>query len=210
MCENRSRRLSVIWKVWKPPIERPAIARCSRSGIGPEGRIDERDQGIGDVRLEGRRHLLHHPLARFRRGRRRGAGRARGRLAGAPRVAIGHHHDHRFGLALGDQVVEDEVRAPLPDPAGLVFPAAVLQVEHGIAHLDLRVVAGRQVDQRVAPATGRLRRVPDLTDLPVGHVLDRIVVGASLRHLDGAGVPAPTEERVAAGVGELGAIDDHR
>ena len=146
--------------------------------------------------------------ARGRRARRRG--RIRGRLAGAPRVAVGHHHDHRLGLALGDQVVEDEVGAPLPDPAGLVLAAAVLQVEHGIARPGLRVVAGGQVDQRVPPRPGRLRRVPDLADLSVRHVLDRVVVGARLRHLDGARVLAPAEERMAARVGELRAVDDHR
>ena len=33
MYANRSRCLSVIWNVCMPPMESPAIARCSRSGI---------------------------------------------------------------------------------------------------------------------------------------------------------------------------------
>ena len=31
--EKRSRRLKVIWNVWIPPIEKPAIARWSRSAM---------------------------------------------------------------------------------------------------------------------------------------------------------------------------------
>jgi prevent-host-death family protein len=33
---------------------------------------------------------------------------------GLARVTIGHHHDHRLGFALGDEIVQDEVRPPLP------------------------------------------------------------------------------------------------
>ena len=35
-----------------------------------------------------------------------------------------------LALSLGDQVVEDEVGMALLDPAGLIFAAAVLQIEH--------------------------------------------------------------------------------
>ena len=40
----------------------------------------------------------------------------------------------------GNQVVEDEVGVVLADPAGLVLAAAVLQVEHRVAFLQLGVV----------------------------------------------------------------------
>ncbi len=33
MYENRSRWSSVIWNVCPPPMDSPAIARCSRSGM---------------------------------------------------------------------------------------------------------------------------------------------------------------------------------
>ena len=68
----------------------------------------------------------------------------------------------------------------LPDPAGLVLAAAVLQVEHRIPLRPLLVVTGRRVDQRVAPRAGHLRVVPDLADLSVRHVLDRVVGRAGL------------------------------
>jgi len=46
--------------------------------------------------------------------------------------AVGHDDEHRFGLGIRDQVVEDLVRSREPLPFSLVPADAVQQVEHGI------------------------------------------------------------------------------
>ena len=56
-------------------------------------------------------------------------------------------------LPAGDQVVEDEVGMALPDPAGLIFAAAVLKIKHRVTRLGLRVIARRRVDQGMTPAS---------------------------------------------------------
>ena len=172
------------------------------------GRVDERDEGLRHVVLERLGHVLHG-LPHLRRAERL-SGQVGRDLAGAPRVAVGHHDDHRLAASRRDQVVEDEVRASLADPAGLVLAAAVLQVEHRVARLRLLVVVRREVDERVAPGAGHLRVVPDLAHLAVRHVLDVVVVDARLGDLDGARVLAAAEERVAALVVHLDAVDDQR
>src|SRR5690606_32940378 len=106
-------------------------------------------------------------LGRLRAGRRHEAARAEdgAALAGLRRVQVVHHDDHRDGLPLGDQVVEDDVDVALPVPAGLVLTPAVEQVEHRIASAGVRVVVGRRVDVGAAPLAGDLREVPLLRDL---------------------------------------------
>ena len=49
------------------------------------------------------------------------------------RVALRHHDDHRHGFALGDHVVEDDVRPAVHHPAVLRLAVAVEQVEHRVA-----------------------------------------------------------------------------
>ena len=48
------------------------------------------------------------------------------------RPAVGHDDDHRHGLLVGVEVVEDHVRRTAARPLVLVAADAVQQVEHGI------------------------------------------------------------------------------
>ena len=98
---------------------------------------------------------------------------------------------------------------PLPRPARLVLAAAVLQVQDRIARVAIVVVTGRGVDEGATPVLGRLGEVPALADLAVRHVLGEIEVDALLRDLDAAGVLAGPVERVARGVVDLRAVDEH-
>ena len=191
-----------------PAHRQPGHGAVVAIGERPVGRVDERDQRLRDVVLERLRHVLHG-LPHLGRAERL-AGQVGYGLAGLPSVAVGHHDDHRPATAGRDQVVEDEVRTPLPDPPGLVFAAAVLQVEHRVTRLRLLVVVRREVDERVTPGAGHLRVVPDLAHLAVGHGPDRVVVRAGLRHFHGARVLAAAKERVTAGVAHLRAVDDQR
>ena len=67
------------------------------------------------------------------------------------RVAVGHHHDHRFATLGRDQIVEDEVRIALTHPAGLVLACTMLQIENWIAHVRFRIVIGRQINEGMPP-----------------------------------------------------------
>jgi hypothetical protein len=80
---------------------------------GSIGRIDHRNQLLDDDLLEGTGVAL---AISWRLGR----------SAGSDSVAFLHDNDHRPGLALGDQVVEDEVYPALPAPTRLIFAAAML------------------------------------------------------------------------------------
>jgi hypothetical protein len=175
-------------------------------GQGPEGRIDVRDEGLRHVVLERPGHLLQGP-PRLRRPQRPPR-QVRLGLAGPPRIAVRHDNDHRLALPLGVQVVEDEVRAALPGPARLVLAASVLQVEDRIARPRLRVVVRRRVDEGMTPAPRHLGVVPDLTDLAVRHVLDRIVVRARFRNFNRARPAVAAEVSAAPGIGDVGPVDD--
>ena len=48
-------------------------------------------------------------------------------------IQVVHHDNHRFGLLLGDQVIQDEIDVALRVPALLVFAPAVKQVENRVA-----------------------------------------------------------------------------
>jgi hypothetical protein len=130
------------------------------------------NEGLRHIIFECCGHVLHG-LEHFRRPKGLGEQIDR-RLAGAVRVAIGHHHDHRLAILRCDQVVQDEIRVALANPSGLVFTGAMLQVEDRIACLGLCVVVWRQINQRMPPRPPYLRAVPNLPDLAVGQVLNRI------------------------------------
>ena len=98
----------------------------------------------------------------------------------------------------------------LPDPAGFVLAAAVLQVEDGVALLLIGVVAGRRVHHDVARLPRHLGLVPARADLAVGHVLGVVEIHALLGDLDPARRLAGAEEGVAAGVVDLDAVHDER
>jgi hypothetical protein len=93
----------------------------------------------------GKSHRNHRAGGALRRAARARDGRRdvlRGDLVS---VAVGHHHDHGPGLALGDEVVEDLGRAAHAGPGVFVAAAAVQQVEHRVT-LRAGAVAGWRVD----------------------------------------------------------------
>ena len=73
-----------------------------------------------------------------------------GAVLGAVRDAAAHDDDHRLGLALGNEVVEDDVGEALIDPAGLILAAAVLEVEDGEALVAVHLVLRRSIDEQCA------------------------------------------------------------
>src|SRR4029453_6717082 len=99
-----------------------------------------------------------------------------------------------------DDVVNNDVVASLPDPAGFIFSATVLQVEHRVTLLRLRIVVRRKVDERMAPRAGDLRVVPDVAHLAVGHVLNGVVSRTRLGDFNHAGVAGAAKEGFAAGI----------
>ena len=149
---KRSRCARPKFSDWPPPIDSPARARLSRSvfteyrdsiaGITSSSRSCSKTANAGAV--------------------------AKTLPSGAVvllRPAVGHDDDHRHGLAVGDQVVEQDVGLGEALPLRLVAADAVQQVEHGIL-LVLRV-AGRRVDVHLAPRADRLRVVLDHLQLAV-------------------------------------------
>ena len=80
-----------------------------------------------------RQHFLDEDLfdrgVRFR-ARRAAAGRLMGRRLIRQRhrsdgIKSIHDDEHGLGLAGVDEIVQDEIRVPLPRPIGLILPAAV-------------------------------------------------------------------------------------
>ena len=122
-------------------------------------------------------------------------------------VAALHHHNHRYGLAVGNGVVHDVLHVALLRPACLVLTHTVLQVEHGIAfllHL-LQLILGGGVDHGMAPCFRRLRPVVDAAYLTVGDTLLRTVVVAlgTLGNLDAASLAVAAEECLRRWVDEV-------
>ena len=117
------------------------------------GGLDERDDVLQQLVVEGilggvRRHDLT--------AGRRPAGR--------------HDDDHRHGLLLRQQIVEDVVRPADGGPGDRRIAAAVNQVEHGKAPGPL-LVSRRRIDVHLTPrVVERFGRVADEPDSAVRHV----------------------------------------
>ena len=67
-------------------------------------------------------------------------------------MTIRHDEDHRYGLALGDEVVKDDAGAAEVLPFVLVASHSMEKVEDRILFLRIRLIACRCVD--VHPAVG--------------------------------------------------------
>mgnify|MGYP003291120470 CR=1 FL=1 len=93
-------------------------------------------------------------------------------------VAVGHNDDHRLGLALGDEVVEDLRGAAGAEPGLLIAAHTVEEVEDGVSGL-AALVAGRGVNGHTAVHPEHVGVVPDPGDGAVRDVLDDVVVGAA-------------------------------
>lgn len=83
-------------------------------------------------------------------------------------------------FALGDEVIQNEVGPALVDPALLVFPVAVLEVEHRVGLGIVLHVAGRGVDQAAFQQAYRRGKVVILGDGAVGHVLAQVEIHPGL------------------------------
>ena len=79
------------------------------------------------------------------------------------RPAIGHDDDHRHGLLVGVQVVEDHVGRTAPRPLVLVAADAVQEIENRI--FLVLGVARRRVDLRLSLRADRRRVVLDRLQL---------------------------------------------
>ena len=102
---------------------------------------------------------------------------------------------------------QNQVRATLVPPAGLILERAVLQIQHGVSRAGVIIVVGRRVDKTAARGVGAPGRVKDLAELAMRNVLERVGVLVLGRDLDGAAPAAGSEVGLAAGVRDLGAID---
>ena len=160
-------------------------------GERAERAVDGRDQVVDHHLLEGREDETERaPRPRW----------LRRLLTRFHRVTFVHDNDHRHSLLRGDQVVQDQVRAPLFRPARLILAAAVLQVQHGIPRLQIVVVIRWRVHERPPPRRHRLRVVAEVAHLSVWRVLHRVIVHPRLWNLDAAELPPHPEERVATRV----------
>ena len=87
-------------------------------------------------------------------------------------VAVGHHHNHRHTLALGDEVVHNLRRASEVAPRRLVATVSVQQIHHGEALL--AVILRWQID-RHAPLLAECRAVvPHSAEHSVGNIVHRV------------------------------------
>ena len=177
-----------------------SIRKCS------ERRINVGNEDLRHVIFERRSHVLHR-LQHFGRTEWL-SGQIRRSLAGTPGVPIGHDDNHGLAASRRDQIVENEVRATLPDPTRLILSATMLEIEHRIVHLGLGVIVGRKIDERVPPRSRHLRVVPNLTHLSVGHILNRIVSRTWLRNLHCTRVLASAKKRMTVGIADFRTIND--
>ena len=93
-------------------------------------------------------------------------------------------------------------------PAGFIFAHAVLEVEDGIALGGILVIVRRSIDVGVAFGAGGLGVVIDLTQLAMGHFLEGVKVLVFGGNFDAAAPTTGAVEIEAAGIRNLGAIDN--
>ncbi len=132
--------------------------------------------------------------------------RAGGRRPHAPRAVV-HDDDEGFGLAFGDQIVHDQIGLALIGPARLIFAAAVLEVQHGIAGRGVLVIGRRRVDEAPPRGFGDLRIIEILADLAVGDILEGIEVLVLGGAFHAAAPAAGPVEVQAAGVRNGSPVD---
>ena len=152
------------------------LALHQRKDVLPQLRLEE---------LEGQLHVL--------------------RVVAVHDLVVGDDHHHRHGLPLGDQVVQDEVRAPVVDPVRGQLAAASDEVEHGVGLG--AVVAGRRVDVELALAAGDVGMIDVARHRAVRDVAGVVVGGAVPVHHELAVGRHGREGRVGvARVGDLHAV----
>ena len=121
--------------------------------------------------------------------------------------AVGHDDDERYALAIGDEVVHDEIGVPLIAPGCLVLAPTVLEVEDRVLLLVLLVLRGR-IDEGALDGAGALRGEENLLDLAVGHVIAESIEGSIVGgNFDAALPTAGTVVVVRTGVVEDATVD---
>ena len=121
-------------------------------------------------------------------------------------LAAVHYDKHRHALLGSNQVVHDVVDLALDCPAGLIFSAAVIEVQHGVALVGLLLILGGNIDVAGSPCLGEFRPVSLHADLSVGNILRQIEVYTDFGNLDGAGHHAAAIEQLARRVGHMHAV----
>ena len=86
-------------------------------------------------------------------------------------VSQRHHDDHGLGLALRNQVVEDDVGAADSRPSAGVVAVAVQQIQDWVGRLRRRIVSRRGVDVIIPLVIGHCRLIAMMMDLTVRHVV---------------------------------------
>ena len=89
-------------------------------------------------------------------------------------VAIGHHHDHRFHLASGDQVVHDLCGTSQGRPSILITTCTMQQIEHRIATTLL--ITGRGINGHSALRLQRRAIIPHFGDVAMRHLIDTVEI----------------------------------
>src|SRR5208283_1515442 len=112
------------------------------------------------------------------------------------------------GFAIGNQVVHDQVGMALIAPAGLIFAHAMLQIERREALVGVLIIIRGRIDEAAAGRAAGSGEVEDLPQLAMGHVLEGIKVLILGGDFDAAAPAAGAVEVQAAGVWNLGAIDN--
>src|ERR1019366_4054236 len=103
---------------WPPPMERPARARCSRSGIV---RKCESMNGTKSLEMTLSNNVYRSSLIEF-------IDRGDGGFGVDPGHPILVNYDHRLGFVSSDQIIQNEVLTSLMAPGGFVFTPPMLKV----------------------------------------------------------------------------------
>ena len=95
-------------------------------------------------------------------------------------VHAGHDNDHFTAFAVRNEVVKDIVDLPLPDPAGFVLAAAVVQVQHRIAPVRIFTVRCRGIDPDVVHIPGFGGAVDFHVDGAMGHIAIQVILNVAV------------------------------
>jgi hypothetical protein len=125
-------------------------------------------------------------------------------------VSEGVHHNHRLGLTLRNQVVEDDVGTAGGEPSGGIVAQSVEKIQDRVGLLAVGIVVGRRVDVEVAVVAddGRLIEV-------MRHYAARSARGfpayrtGNAHHALSAGLEVGLQQRIA-GIGKGRAVHIER
>ena len=114
-------------------------------------------------------------------GRRNKTGRSISSRSLLVDVSIRHYHNHRFRLALCDEVIHNLCDTPQRNPSIFVATHAVQQVENGV-FIRALLVTRRRIPSQATVVTCGFAVEPNLRHRTVRHIVHRIEV--ALRAVD--------------------------